>query len=152
MKIFKYPIIGPYTPLRTPRRTCRYLSGPEILEVRNYLLQYSGVEVPRPHFNAVSSSYSQIIPISPLQSLIEVESLICYSSQHPFPTNWCWIRFLVNLTTCSLSWQAPEQDSSCFRISMSLAGVAVTLWLAVSCSFLSKVGILSWCPTCCVYF
>ena len=40
MKIFKYPIIGPYTPLRTPRRTCRYLSGPEILEVRNYLPQY----------------------------------------------------------------------------------------------------------------
>ena len=41
MKIFKYPIIGPYTPLRTPRRTCQYLSGPEILEVRNYLPQYS---------------------------------------------------------------------------------------------------------------
>jgi hypothetical protein len=43
VKIFKYPIIGPYTPLRTPRRTCRYLSGPEILEVRNYLLQYSAI-------------------------------------------------------------------------------------------------------------
>jgi hypothetical protein len=41
VKIFKYPIIGPYTPLRTPRRTCRYLSGPEILEVRNYLPQYT---------------------------------------------------------------------------------------------------------------
>jgi hypothetical protein len=41
VKIIKYPIIGPYTPLRTPRRTCRYLSGPEILEVRNYLPQYN---------------------------------------------------------------------------------------------------------------
>ena len=41
MKIFKYPIIGPYTPLLTPKTTCQYLSGPEILEVRNYLLQYT---------------------------------------------------------------------------------------------------------------
>jgi hypothetical protein len=41
VKIFKYPIIGLYTPLRTPRRTCRYFSGPEILEVRNYLPQYN---------------------------------------------------------------------------------------------------------------
>jgi len=41
VNIFKYPIIGLYTPLQTPRRTCRYLSGPEILEVRNFLPQYS---------------------------------------------------------------------------------------------------------------
>ena len=32
--------VGLYTPLQTPRKTCQYLSGPEILEVRNYLPQY----------------------------------------------------------------------------------------------------------------
>jgi hypothetical protein len=35
-KFFQYPIIGLYTPLWTPRKTCQYLSGLEILEVRNY--------------------------------------------------------------------------------------------------------------------
>jgi RNase H-like domain found in reverse transcriptase len=57
VKIFKYPIIGPYTPLRTPRRTCQYLSGPEILKVRNYLPQYNVQE-----FTGFLNFYHRFIP------------------------------------------------------------------------------------------